>query len=80
VTDDSAAEVEKGIRCPNGPRRLFMKMRQHGEWPAYIHPDNHMEFACYDCRRELERRGIHVKQVLHRYDFAGELMVTLVVD
>jgi hypothetical protein len=71
-------EVE--VRCPNGPRRLFAVMRQRGERPSYIHPDNHIEFACYDCRRAMQRRGRDVDRVLHRYDLAGTLITTLVVE
>jgi hypothetical protein len=78
ITVVEVAEVE--VRCPNGPRRLFAVMRQHGERPSYIHPDNHIEFACYDCRREMARHGRHVNRVLHRYSPWGELVETLVVE
>ena len=70
----------KEVRCPSGPRRLFMNMRLAGERPVVLHPENWMEFSCYDCRRELERRGRHVKRVLHRYDLAGNFMGSRVVE
>ncbi len=75
----SAVDADVELRCPSGPRRLFALMRQHGEKPSYVHPENWVEFACYDCRRELERQGQHVRRVLHRFDFSGELMETVVV-
>lgn len=68
-------------RCPLGARRLFMRMIQRGEKPSYIHPDNLIEFSCYDCRRRMEQQtGERVRRVLHRYDLAGELITTLVVE
>jgi hypothetical protein len=73
-----AADVE--VRCPVGPRRLFMRMRQQGEHPVYIQPENWIEVSCYDCRREMRQHGRDVQRVLHRFDFSGELMETLVVE
>jgi hypothetical protein len=74
------SETVTEVRCPVGPRRLFMRMKQAGERPAYIHPENWVEFSCYDCRRELRQRGKDVKRVLHRYDLSGELIETLTVE
>lgn len=72
------------IRCPVGPRRLFARMIQRGERPRYIHepggPDNLIEFSCYDCRHARQRRGERLSLVLHRYDLAGTLIETVVVD
>lgn len=73
-------EVVTEMRCPLGPRRLFGIMRQHGERPSYIQPENWIEFSCYDCRRSMSERGQRVKRVLHRYDLAGEFMGTRVVE
>lgn len=68
------------LRCPVGPRHLFARMIQRGERPVYVHPDNLIEFSCYHCRHDLERRqGRRVRRVLHRYDIAGTLVETLVV-
>lgn len=77
---DLAEESVVEIRCPVGPRRLFAKMRQRGEQPSYIHPDNLIEFTCYDCRHELERQGRQVKRVLHRFSLDGTLVETLRVE
>jgi hypothetical protein len=71
-------EVVVELRCPVGPRRLFALMRQQGEQPQYLHPDNLIEFTCYDCRHEMQQRGRTVKRVLHRYSMGGELIETLV--
>lgn len=72
------AELE--LRCPIGARRLFARMRLSGERPSFVHPDNLIEFSCYDCRHAMQRRGRSVKRVLHRYDLAGELIETLYVE
>ena len=68
------------VRCPLGPRKLFARMKMHGERPSYVQPENWIEFSCYDCRRQMEERGRRVQRVLHRYDFAGTLIETLAVD
>lgn len=68
------------LRCPVGPRRLFALMRQRNETPSYVQPDNLIEFTCYDCRHEMERRGKRIKRVLHRYSMGGELIETLVQE
>lgn len=63
------------VRCPNGPQRLFMKLKLEGEKPV-ITEDNLMEFACSDCKRSLRREGIEVDRVLHQYNFLGEWVET----
>jgi hypothetical protein len=56
-------------------------MRQHGEQPSYVHPDNLIEFTCYDCRHDMQQHGkTAVKRVLHRYSLGGDLIETLVVE
>jgi hypothetical protein len=55
-------------------------MKQQGERPVYLQPENWVEFSCYDCRRELRQHGQDVKRVLHRYDFSGTLIETLTVE
>lgn len=72
------AEIE--LRCPVGARRLFARMLQRGERPSYVHPDNLIEFSCYDCRHDMAQRGKPCRRVLHRYDIAGNLIETLVVQ
>lgn len=80
----SAQEVE--IRCPvpqarpDGtchPGKLLLKMRQAGLKESYVHPDNHVEISCEDCKHRMRRDGMQVRRVLHRFDFAGELVTTL---
>lgn len=68
------------IRCPvgPGPRRLFVRLIQSGGKPKYV-DGNLMEFACSDCRRELQRAGEEVEQVFHRFNILGELIETEVV-
>jgi hypothetical protein len=77
------------VRCPAGyrradgscqPGRLLFKLRQRGEKPSYVHPDNHIELYCDDCTRSMRKAGRPVRRVLHRYDFLGELMETLIVE
>lgn len=64
------------VRCPVGPRRLFAKLRSIGEEPHYT-PDNLIEFACQDCRKALATQGTPAKRVLHRFDFFGTLIETV---
>ncbi len=63
------------VRCPAGPQRLFTKLRL-GHEHRYIQPDNLIEFACGDCARVLRRDGGARLRVLHRYNFAGDLVET----
>lgn len=79
------AEVVE-LRCPQPkswdsechPGKLLAKLRIGGEEPSYIHPDNLIEMQCQDCKRHLTSQGRSVRRVLHRYDFAGTLVDTLV--
>ena len=72
--------MEVEIRCPVGPRRLFLKMLADGQKPA-ITDGNLMELACSDCKRLLrDSYGIGSSRVLHRYDLAGVLVETKIVD
>jgi hypothetical protein len=77
------------VRCPDGyrkadgtcqPGRLLFKLRQRGERETYVHPDNHIELYCDDCTRKMRKTGRRVKRVLHRYDFLGLLIETLIVE
>ncbi len=67
------------IRCPVGPGRLFTKLRLSGEPVRYVLPDNVIEMACSDCRRQLNRDGTCADLVLHRYNFLGDLVATVLV-
>jgi hypothetical protein len=85
----SMTEEVVDVRCPVGPRRddgschpgkLLLKIRQSGERPTWVHPDNLIELYCEDCTRRLRKSGRPVRRVLHRYDFLGTLVETLVVE
>lgn len=73
----SFREVE--LRCPTGPRKLFAKLRLAG-LPTPVTDDNLIELSCQDCRRRLRSEGRPVALVLHRFDIAGTLIETVVVD
>jgi hypothetical protein len=67
------------VRCPEGPQRLLMKMRQNGEKPVYVE-GMLIELACSDCRRTEKMHGRPVPlRVLHRFDLLGTLVETLLV-
>jgi hypothetical protein len=77
------------LRCPSDlpgrdgrchPGRMLAKVYLAGERPSYVHPDNLIELKCAECRDKLRRSGRRVTAVLHRFDFAGELVATLVID
>lgn len=81
----TAEEVE--VRCPvpqelpGGeckPGKLLFKLHRSGEVPSFVYPDNLIELSCEDCKARLRRRGVAVHRVLHRFDLAGSLIVTLV--
>lgn len=85
----SMAEEVVDVRCPVGPTRedgtchpgkLLLKLNLAGQRPAYVHPDNLIELSCDDCARRMRKSGRHVQRVLHRYDFIGVLVETLVVE
>lgn len=59
------------VRCPNGPQRLFTKLRLGEESARYIQPGNLIEFSCSDCSKNRDRR------FFHRYNFLGELVETV---
>jgi hypothetical protein len=72
-------EVE--IRCPDGPQRLFMKMRLSDdpkERPYIVPGMNLMELACSDCARVNRRSNPEVFRVLHRYAINGDLMENVI--
>lgn len=72
------SEFKIEIRCPSSLRRLFMIMRTNGEKLRVT--DNLMEFSCSDCARLLRKKGRDVFRVLHRYDLAGELIESIIID
>jgi hypothetical protein len=67
------------IRCPEGPNKLLSKLRLSGE-RLVIDESNLMELACSYCSDTLKKQGIRHKRVIHRYDFAGSLVDTIVED
>lgn len=66
------------IRCPVGPQRLFAKFRLEGGVSPHVTEDNLVEFACDDCKRGRRQKGETVFRVLHRYNFFGELIESVV--
>lgn len=66
------------LRCPVGPRRLFAKFRLGGGTDPHVTDDNLVEFACSDCKRSVRDQGRPVDRVLHRYNFFGELVESVV--
>jgi len=71
--------IDIEIRCPVGPRRLFLKMKSEGLTPE-ITSGNLIELSCTDCKRLLRvKHGLNCRRVLHRYDLAGELVETQLV-
>ena len=67
-----------GLRCQAG--RLLAKLRLSGRRPSYVHPDNLIELECQDCKVRMRKDGRRVARVLHRFDFLGRPVETLVVD
>lgn len=67
--------ISVDVRCPNGPQRLFMKLKLSGTQPT-VTSDNLLEFSCGDCKRTLKRQGFEVDRVLHQYDFSGQFVDT----
>lgn len=61
------------IRCPVGPQGLLSKLTLTGS-PPYVNDDNLMELSCDWCSRSGESN----KRVVHRYNFIGELVDTIV--
>jgi WhiB family redox-sensing transcriptional regulator len=88
----SVADLAPGLvdlRCPSDlpgrdgrchPGRLLAKVYLSGERPSFVHPDNLIELKCAECRDRHRKAGRRVMAVFHRFDFAGELAGTLVVD
>lgn len=65
------------LRCPQGPKQLLLKLRTTGE-TAHITSDNLMEIACRDCARKAREFDPAVRRVLHRFDFTGELIESVI--
>lgn len=65
------------VRCPNGPQRLFTKLRLGEECARMVQPANLIEFSCSDCTRRTSRTGEPVR-VFHRYNFVGDLIETVI--
>lgn len=95
MVKDEPESVQAGIdlRCPEPvvfrsgeerPGHLFAvlrgdHLRGEGQTPTYVHPGNLIELACWACRKRRRDAGESVLRVLHRFDFAGQLVETLVV-
>lgn len=76
---------ELDLRCPQGgphgdeTGKLLARLQLAGE-TTWVQPDNLIELACHDCRGRLRKQGRDVARVLHRFNMAGELVTTLVVE
>lgn len=66
------------VRCPVGPKKLFTKLKLGEEFGRFVMPQNHIEFTCRDCSRAIGRERGEGVRVFHRFNFAGELVETLV--
>lgn len=78
-------EPELELRCPEPwgrcrAGRLLAKLRLAGDRPSFVHPDNLIEMQCSDCVKRLRKEGRRVARVLHRFDFLGMPVETLVVE
>lgn len=62
------------VRCPVGPQRLFTRLQVGDETARMIQPQNWIEFTCSDCARRIGRQRDQKVRVLHRYNFAGDLI------
>ena len=58
---------------------MLSKLLLAGEQPDIV-DGNLIEFNCEDCKRQMRRSGRSVARILHRYNLAGELVETVVVD
>lgn len=67
------------LRCPDGPRKLFAKLKVGEESGRYL-PDNTLEISCWDCAKRISQERQHRVRVLHRFNFIGELVKTVVED
>lgn len=73
------AEVEiVELRCTEGFGKLLGKVFRAG-LPLTVDTDNLAELPCADCKRRLRNQGQRVRFVLHRFNFVGELIETVVV-
>lgn len=89
VADADVPELAD-LRCPglelpgrdgrHHPGRLLAKVYLGGGQPSYVHPDNLIELPCEECKYWLRKTGRPAHRVLHRYDLAGTLVETLVID
>jgi hypothetical protein len=67
------------LRCPDGPRQLLMKLRLNSDPDKpQVTDDNLLEITCRDCARQQRQFDPSVARVLHRFNFAGELVESVV--
>lgn len=68
--------MQVDVRCPRNYGRLFAKFLVPGT-KLVIVEGNLIEFACRDCRRELQSDyNNQLAAVLHRFDITGDLRET----
>ncbi len=88
MDDRTVMDEVVDIRCPGAPKRdgtcfpgrLLLRLRQKGEQPTMVQPNNLMELYCQDCTTAMRKAGRRVRRVLHRYDCAGILVESLILE
>lgn len=66
------------VRCPNGPQKLFTKLKLGEEFATMVPDQNLIEFTCRDCARQMSKQSGETVRVFHRFNFLGELVETVV--
>jgi hypothetical protein len=66
------------VRCPNGPQKLFTKLKLGEEFAQMVPEQNLIEFTCRDCARAVSRQRNEPVRVFHRFNFLGELVTTVI--
>jgi hypothetical protein len=66
------------LRCTEGFGKLLGKVFRAG-MPLTIDLENCAELPCADCKRRMKRDDPRIRFVLHRFDWLGVLVDTIVV-
>lgn len=75
---EAASQERVELRCPSG--KLFaMLVRDPAADRQLNRSLNLVEVSCSDCRRHQRAIGQQCTRVLHRFDFAGQLVETVIV-
>ena len=68
----------KLVKCPMRTKRVLLKLYIAEGEHVHVTDGNLMELACSDCRRFMRKDGEPVALVLHRFDFLGDYVETLI--